>query len=256
MGHAYRRRNFKSLSVVKPPSIEPPPYWPWGKAIVAMVQYAALALVHKYFVMRAGWWTRAQMWRLLIHDWSKFMPTELPYYARKFFGDDKDPEGWAWAWLHHQNANPHHWEYWVKRSPSITSLRMPEWAIREMVADWLAASRAYSRRWPTLTNWPWLERELPRLRERLHPETYVSALALVSYVLDEQHPVKGKSRILGVRREGELFPYGLSVQWWHGPRLHLHTPRSRRTFGFKLYPSASWLDRFAFEYLYRRPEGR
>jgi len=71
---------------------------------------------HKAFVLRAGLKTGAPIWRLVIHDWSKFTPAEAPHYGRQFFGARDDPEGFARAWLHHQNANPHHWEFWISRS--------------------------------------------------------------------------------------------------------------------------------------------
>jgi hypothetical protein len=75
--------------------------------------------------------------------------------------------------LHHQNANPHHWEYWLTRSGNGVKtgrgvvLKMPEKYVREMVADWMAASRAYTGSWD-MTQW---------LRENfyekilLHPES-------------------------------------------------------------------------------------
>jgi len=126
------------------------------------LKYLWLTLKHKAFVFRAGLKTRAPLWRLVIHDWSKFTLAEAPHYGRQFFGAKDDPQGFARAWLHHQNCNPHHWEYWIPRTghgrgdDDLVSLPMPEWAVREMVADWLGASRAYGGTWPNgVIHWKW-----------------------------------------------------------------------------------------------------
>lgn len=131
--------------------------------LLPTLRYLWLTVRHKVFVFRAGLRTGAPLWRLLIHDWTKFTPAEAPHYGRQFFGAADDPEGFARAWLHHQNHNPHHWEYWIPRTAHTrggyednASLPMPGWAVREMVADWMGASRAYEGSWPTDTEtWPW-----------------------------------------------------------------------------------------------------
>lgn len=135
--------------------------------MVPTLKYAWLTLKHKWFVFRAGLRTKAPLWRLIIHDWSKFTPSELPRYGRQFFGAADRPDEFIAAWIHHQNHNPHHWEYWIPRTghnrcspphPDNQPVPMPEWAVREMVADWIGASRAYSGEWPVPGNWPWLEK--------------------------------------------------------------------------------------------------
>jgi hypothetical protein len=40
---------------------------------------------------------------------------------------------------------------------------MPEWAMLEMVADWLGASRAYEGKWPG-ADWPWLQKNWNKIR--------------------------------------------------------------------------------------------
>ncbi len=142
------------------------------------MKYFWLTIRHKWFVFRAGLRTRAPLWRLLIHDWTKFLPCELPHYQRQFFGKADDGEGFIGAWVHHQNHNPHHWEYWIPRTghnrctppyPDGEPVPMPMWAVREMVADWLGASRAYGGEWPDPANWGWLKGA--RAKMRLHPLT-------------------------------------------------------------------------------------
>jgi hypothetical protein len=138
------------------------------------LRYLRLTCRHKWYVLQAGRRTGANWFDLLIHDWSKFTPAEAPHYGRQFFGAMDDPDGFAAAWLHHQNHNPHHWEYWIPRAGrdatmGVDPLPMPERYVREMVADWMAASRAYDGRWPTADNWPWLAANWDKMR--LHPIT-------------------------------------------------------------------------------------
>ena len=117
----------------------------------------AKILQHKWFVLIAGLRIGGiPIWRLLIHDLSKFSPAEFGPYARAFLGvrtDETDAE-FAVAWLHHENRNPHHWGHWVARSGKYTGkpLAMPEAYAREMVADWWAAGRAYAGSWD-MTEW-------------------------------------------------------------------------------------------------------
>lgn len=163
------------------------------KNLVPTLRYMWLTTKHKAFVFRAGLETGAPWWRLAIHDWSKYTPAEAPHYGRQFFGAKDDPNGFARAWLHHQNVNPHHWEYWISRtghdraSHLKGSLRMPMWAVREMVADWLGASRAYEGTWPKdWKSWRWLRENLrSKVLPRVHPETRQDILAVLGEVLGE-----------------------------------------------------------------------
>lgn len=159
--------------------------------LVPMLRYIWLTLKHKRYVWVAGAWTGAPLWNLLIHDLSKFTPAEAPHYGRQFFGDKSDPLGFARAWNHHQKANPHHWEYWIPHSGHDrsgylggTPLPMPERYVREMVADWFGASRAYEGRYPTsLQEWPWLQQNFWKID--LHPETRTLALRVLQEAFDE-----------------------------------------------------------------------
>ena len=144
------------------------------------MNYFWLSIRHKWFVFLAGRKVGVSLWRLIIHDWTKFLPAELPHYQRQFFGKADDPAGFIRCWLHHQNTNPHHWEYWIPRTghnrctppyPDSEPLAMPEWAVREMVADWMGASRAYTGNWPSKGHWPWFEVNWPKIAPRLHAHT-------------------------------------------------------------------------------------
>jgi len=114
-------------------------------------------LRHKWFVFLAGVKIGVPIWRLVIHDWTKFTPVEFGRYARNFQGDysqspndrDRVSQEFTIAWLHHENSNPHHWGYWIPRSGKSANqpLPMPEIYVREMVADFLGASKAYTNSW-------------------------------------------------------------------------------------------------------------
>lgn len=139
------------------------------------INYLKYLVRHKWFVLVAGLRTGAPLWRLIIHDWSKFLPSEWFPYVDYFYGeklsDEKVMENWRReqavlgyrmspsnemrkaafdkAWLHHQHRNPHHWQHWVLREDSgeTVALWMPEHFIREMVADWAGAGRAITGKW-------------------------------------------------------------------------------------------------------------
>lgn len=116
-------------------------------------RYAKYIVLHKWFVLVAGFRTKAPVWRLIVHDWSKLLPCEWVPYARSFYGPQpRTPETKAAfdrAWLHHQHANPHHWQHWNLREDSgkLKLLEIPEHFTREMVADWMGAGRAITGRW-------------------------------------------------------------------------------------------------------------
>lgn len=137
--------------------------------IIPTIKYAILTIKHKYFVFVAGLYVGVPLITLLKHDLSKFYICELPNYGRQFFGDKSDPEKFDVAWLHHQNSNKHHWEYWIPRTGHNKSngnpvpLDMPEIYVKEMIADWLGAGRAYNKYWPDVRNWTWLSSNIDKM---------------------------------------------------------------------------------------------
>lgn len=136
-------------------------------------RYLRAVLRHKWFVLLAGL-GKVPLWRLIIHDWSKFTPAEWGPYANAFYGSGGGktgkPQGdtaFDRAWLHHQKFNAHHWQYWylMEDSGKRYCLPMPSPYREEMVADWRGANRAYGDL--TLSDW---YRKTKGARE-LHPET-------------------------------------------------------------------------------------
>ena len=111
---------------------------------------------HKWFVFVAGLKFKVPLWRLIIHDWSKFTPGEWVAYTEFFYGE-RGPDGnrtpevkaaFKRAWLHHIHLNKHHWNHWVYTdTDGTTALEMPETYFREMMADWWGAGRAITGKW-------------------------------------------------------------------------------------------------------------
>lgn len=89
-------------------------------------------------------------WQGLVHDLSKFSPTEfwesVKYYQgfRSPIDYCKEINGWSAAWLHHKGRNKHHYEYWQDNfDRGGTPLPMPHKYMLEMLCDYLGAGRAY-----------------------------------------------------------------------------------------------------------------
>lgn len=76
------------------------------------------------------------------HDQSKYLEIEFNGYRQYFYpcsDETKDKTLFDLAWIHHQNHNPHHPEYWIDRSSSKYKIMdMPLVYIAEMLLDWQA----------------------------------------------------------------------------------------------------------------------
>ena len=92
----------------------------------------------------------------LLHDLSKFSPTEFLVGARYFQGNrspnnaEREDIGYSSSWLHHKGRNRHHFEYWVDynlrgkdgESP-LVPVKMPGRFVVDMLMDRIAASKVY-----------------------------------------------------------------------------------------------------------------
>lgn len=106
-------------------------------------------------------------WRGIVHDLSKYSPTEFWESARYYTGtgspinEAKRYLGYSRAWLHHRGRNPHHWAYWADNfSEGLTVYIMPRDDFVELVCDFLAAGHAYNRlRFSYSNEYAWWLRE-------------------------------------------------------------------------------------------------
>ena len=90
------------------------------------------------------------IWRGLVHDLSKYSPTEffegVKYYAngkKSPIINCKNDIGYSKAWLHHKGRNKHHSEYWLDlNAPSKVPVIPFKYSV-EMVCDRIAACKTY-----------------------------------------------------------------------------------------------------------------
>jgi len=131
--------------------------------------YLSYLIRHKWFVFIAGIKVECPIWQLIIHDWSKFTPSEWSGYVNHFYVvkkhgckvDGKLCEecsemeiAFDYAWLHHYNHNPHHWNGWILRgNGKVKILEMPDKYILELFADWMGANRTINGKWKCLSGW-------------------------------------------------------------------------------------------------------
>jgi uncharacterized protein DUF5662 len=153
---------------------------------------------HKRFVYQAGRRLGVARWQLVLHDLSKFRPSEFVPYGRFFYA----APGATWrkavpqphatpemreAWLRHIQRNAHHWQHWVLikggsvvsrlggasqgvKADIVEALPMPERYVREMLADWMGVARAYHGAYPeSIETWAWWQQNRDQLV--LHDET-------------------------------------------------------------------------------------
>lgn len=90
--------------------------------------------------------------RGLLHDLSKFSPTEFINGAKYYAGGVKSPIniekaniGYSKAWLHHKGRNKHHPEYWYDEGAENAMPIMPFCYVCEMICDQLAAGKVYQK---------------------------------------------------------------------------------------------------------------
>lgn len=118
-------------------------------------QYFKYVVKHKWFVLQACF-KHGLYWRGLVHDLSKFLPSEFAPYARYFYGDklkDKPKEvklAFQFAWHLHQKRNDHHYQWWLytKENGTLAPFPMSDKAIKEMICDWIGMSKAFKTAGP------------------------------------------------------------------------------------------------------------
>lgn len=95
-----------------------------------------------------------QPWRGLLHDLSKYSPTEffegVKYYQGTYspIKNRKMEAGYSEAWLHHFGRNKHHYEYWYDSDTYDKTPVIPYPYVVEMICDQLAAGMIYQgKKW-------------------------------------------------------------------------------------------------------------
>lgn len=117
--------------------------------------------------------------QILIHDNSKLSKEEYNAYVRYFGGGLRDKStvnDFNIAWLHHIHNNPHHWQHWI--IPEGKALEIPIEYIREMVADWLGSSMAYTNSFDMTE---WLEKNLSSIKLHSNSKSYLYSILSIEY---------------------------------------------------------------------------
>ena len=128
------------------------------------------------YVIRHKWYVFVECcklgvpWRGLVHDMSKFLPSEFHAYATYFYGHSKaeGQEKFDFAWHWHQKRNKHHWQWWILRydSGKLIIFEIPMSYRKEMLADWRGCSMARTGTDDTIT---WYNANKDKMQ--LAPET-------------------------------------------------------------------------------------
>ena len=131
------------------------------------------------FIVAAGCFRVGLYWQGLIHDLSKYSPTEFFAGARYYQGvrspntAERESKGYSEAWMHHKGRNRHHYEYWTDMNLEkrvYESVPMPRKYLVEQIMDRRAACMVYQGKAYTdasALNYFMKSRE----RELMHPKT-------------------------------------------------------------------------------------
>lgn len=126
-------------------------------------EYFLYVVRHKWYVMMMCFRFKLY-WRGIVHDMSKFLPSEFIPYAN-YFGCLQDVSKgsptdikFQKAWKLHYNRNDHHPEGWFRHrasylydymSPPFDLKDMSDSDLLEMIADWYGAGAAQGKRSPS-----------------------------------------------------------------------------------------------------------
>lgn len=144
-----------------------------------LLKYLKSVLTHKYYVFIAGIRVGAPIRNLIFHDWTKFLPDEFFPYARYFYGDSWSREEFDRAWLKHLHRNRHHPQHWILRNDNdgTYALEMSWEDVKEMVADWMGATRTYQGTWDMSS---WLRDNLKNRTESMDERTVSKVYAILT----------------------------------------------------------------------------
>ena len=109
-------------------------------------------IMHHKKLVRAGCFKVGLYKQGLLHDLSKYSPTEFLVGCKYYQGNmspnnaEREDKGYSSAWLHHKGRNPHHYEYWQDNfDKGGQPIKMPYKYAVELLCDYLGAGRAYQR---------------------------------------------------------------------------------------------------------------
>ena len=121
-------------------------------------QHFRTITAHKFLVMK-GCFQIGLYWQGIMHDLSKYGPTEFLVGCKYYKGymspnnAERFERGYSSAWLHHKGKNKHHLEYWIDygagdeggEGTAMVGMKMPLKYVAEMFIDRVSASKNYKK---------------------------------------------------------------------------------------------------------------
>lgn len=152
---------------------------------------------HRYLVMKGCF--RVGLYRQgLLHDLSKFSPTEFMVGARYWQGTrspnnaEREEKGYSASWLHHKGRNRHHFEYWVdyvllpEGGITYAGNPMPMRYVAEMFCDRIAACRVYlGDKYTDASPWEYYASKKHEIEGLMHPDTMAVLEDILQKLRDE-----------------------------------------------------------------------
>jgi len=147
---------------------------------------------HRLLVLQ-GCFRVGLYWQGLVHDLSKYSPTEFCIGAKYYQGTrspnnaEREDKGYSEAWMHHKGRNRHHYEYWTDMSPvtkRYEAVPVPRKYLVEMVMDRRAACKVYQGKGYTPGSaLAYLEKS--REKDLMHPKTKQELTYILTMLRDE-----------------------------------------------------------------------
>lgn len=122
-----------------------------GREAMKILRHFWTITRHRWLV-RGGCFRVGLYWRGLVHDLSKYSPTEFFVGAKYYQGNrspnaaEREDKGISRAWIHHKGRNPHHYEYWTDmnmKTRQYETVAIPRKYLVEMIMDRRAACMVY-----------------------------------------------------------------------------------------------------------------
>ena len=133
-------------------------------------------ITHKYYVAKYCFKV-GLYWQGIIHDMSKFSPTEFLESIKYYVGTSspidacKKDKGYSLAWFHHRGRNYHHYEMWIDNfNNGGVALLMPKKYAYEMACDYVGAAKSYmgaNFTWSGELKWWNVKKQKAKMHEKI-----------------------------------------------------------------------------------------
>lgn len=153
---------------------------------ITAIKYLKYLIKHKWYVgvecFKVGLY-----WQGIVHDMSKFLPSEFIPYANYFYGNkgsdikkgrdetgyykptDTGDKAFDFAWLLHQKRNRHHWQWWILHEDDgeVKIIPMELQYMLEMICDWIGAGKAQGFHSPRINKFYETQRWYKKAKDKM-----------------------------------------------------------------------------------------